>query len=111
MTENETLARQVAALTNLRTTCREFDNSLKFSGDVDPLKASEALTSLLKAVEELKDTARPQPYIPVVGESVTIQGTVEEVNIGYSKTVQVRFGEGTYDYHAVDPTIVPVRPA
>lgn len=110
MTENETLARQVAALTNLRTTCRGFDNSLKFNGDADPLKVSAALTSLLTAVDELKATARPEPYIPAMGESVTIQGIVEEVRED-GRSFKVRFSEGTYDYEWVDPTKVPVRPA
>jgi len=102
---NDSVTKGAAALVNLRRAAVTFNESF-----MSPEMAVKGLEGLLVAVDELRDVSRPEPYIPAMGETVTIQGIVEEVRED-GRSFKVRFSEGTYDYEWVDPTIVPVRPA
>ncbi len=106
MNNDETLFKQAGLLTGLASAGDDLRAALKIQSA--PMAAT-AVKKVFDAVDALRETIRREPYEPVVGEPVTIQGVVRA--IGYGGSVEVAFSEKDYDYHAVDPRLVPVRPA
>lgn len=105
MRNDETLIKQAELLTALASAGDDLRSALKVQS---PQMASLAVKKLFATVDAFRETIRREPYYPAMGETVTVQGIVDELrNDG---TVRVRFGDGDYDYEWVDPRLVPVRP-
>lgn len=104
---NDFLTKNAAALVALNEAARVFSGNSTWD---EPQLAVNRLAHLLDAVEALKETSRPEPYIPVEGERVWIQGVVRtSCNDGLTATIE--FSESQWDTHTINPRLVPVRPA
>lgn len=97
MNNDETLKIQAGLISALTKHGAKLALALE---NMNPENAATALGDLLGSVDALRRSIPEPVYIPTVGDTVWVLGTIEA--LPYDDVAKIRFGKADYDYHSVN---------